>query len=77
MNALYRFLDRFMPFFMIGLSVAVGIALLFVLAHFIVAGLIIGLVIFGLNALREYWAERDQTVHYDKDGRRIIEHDAN
>ena len=76
LEKIQEIVDKFIPYLMLGIGIAMLIGLLILLAHMVIAGLIIGTLLFIIQAIRErFFSGRRSKVHLDEEGHRIIEHD--
>jgi hypothetical protein len=73
-DKLQHFFENIIPFALIGISIAVGISLLFLFFHLAIWGLIIGAILWFFTLAKQYLFP-DQSLKKEKG--RIIEHDEN
>lgn len=70
-----KFLQTVGPFLVLGVSVALILALLFIFTYILIWGLIIGGIIWGIAAIKRYLFPAPPPPPINKEKGRIIEHD--
>lgn len=72
-NAVEKFLSKLMPFFILGVTLAVTLGLFFVFSYVIFWGLLFGGVLWLLSTIRQFFVAKPPQEK-KREGR-IIEHD--
>lgn len=76
MSSLQRFINRLLPFIMLGVGIALAVVVFIFLLHVLMWGLLLGLVIYAVSAIKKrFFSKGIPTPHHKPTTGRIIEHD--